>query len=1284
MRVVRWLLGMGLVVFAFGVVALWAARDSLTAWGTRRVEAVLADVFEVPAHIGAIELSLLPPRIRIHDARIGADRPTLAVREVDVTLRIGESLRTGRPVASLTATGVFFDADRLPKSKKKSHPPGPAALPRVVPFLVVADRIEDVTVQFPVGGKGATATAKTPLVTGRVSMDVARPYVSFVVDCAAAVVERAAHHLNVARVHLDAGVEDDQFFVHEWTVEGDHLHLRAVNESPPPDTRHHITAELPFDVLGVVFEPLQEVAGATRADASLRGELFDPLVEADVRLDQATVHGLAVGDLHGTFTRNGRELTLADAEITAWGGSARASFALTVGGTVPATGQVAWHDLAATQIGHLGEPPRDWSALSQGSAQISGTLDPLALTVASEGTLVPHIERSESLPARWTADLVIAKDELRLSGTIKQGAENQAHLALTLAHGETVSGTAEVKLGDVAKLASLTPPPLRDGLSGSLAANASVSGPMTRPTFAGTLDGDRLTIFGATIPKIRGQLEWSGSELTARGVQITTASGSGEINGTFGLMVDAANDWRLSARNLDVTPLTAAADFLGWSLPLQGGVLDGSASCRGPWSAPQIEAELELHRLWLLREPVHTLAIKAHVSPQGWNGELRLDHTKTESVTLSAAGLGTRQLRATLASTGLRLSQLRGAGWRGLDGTVTLYATIDGALERPSGSVRVEGHDLMVDDHLVGDGLITAEGKVGDWTAHVTLLGEALQAEANWRVGADWPFTLRGELRPTDLAALLLLKSLMHIEVAGTFDVHGRLAALSDVSGEVRISDLKVSRQSYAVQASEPIVLQGEHGRFRVLRCAIGGGGSHLDASGTFATSGALDVDVTGNGDLELVELLIDPVQSARGTFALHAKIRRSEAGVVTLSGAASVSDAAIDAGLPVACTDTSGEFSLAGDRIVIDALAGKLGGGTFEVGGVASVSTGPEMSWTIREVALPVSDGLEARVSGEGKVAGPWESLVVSGNVEVLDALYDRDVGLADLLPVLQRLFAAAPQREATATGVGLDLRVFAHDGVFVDNNVAAVELWLDLQVAGHATKPVLLGTIGVFGGEVKFRNRTFTVTGGAIEFRDRFDLNPVLNLSAESDITTSESEYTVRATVSGKADNPRVEFTADDPSLSQNDVLSLVAFGKTSAQLQREAGGVGAGSAMAFIPTGMVEAEVRRLVGVDRFEVEATQARTTGTIEPRLTVGKDLTDRLRVLASTTVGTGTAHGVQLEYKLTRRISLLASWESETQDEAGAFGGDVKFRYEFRRFPLSLFPSDDCVKLDVR
>jgi hypothetical protein len=48
---------------------------------------------------------------------------------------------------------------------------------------------------------------------------------------------------------------------------------------------------------------------------------------------------------------------------------------------------------------------------------------------------------------------------------------------------------------------------------------------------------------------------------------------------------------------------------------------------------------------------------------------------------------------------------------------------------------------------------------------------------------------------------------------------------------------------------------------------------------------------------------------------------------------------------------------------------------------------------------------------------------------------------------------------------------------------------------------------------------------------------------------------------------------------------------------------------------------------------------------------------------------------VQLEYRMTRRISLLGSWEGQTADQSGAFGGGFKFRYEFRKLPCSLVPS---------
>ena len=1275
----RWLLLILVLTSAVVLARLSAPRivDAVR----QRAERELSAVFHAPAHIGSLRVSVVPLRLRVSDVDIGGAAPTLKIGAATLRVRLIESARRARIAAQLSAHGVFLNIDGLPKPQPSGAGEASSAPTAPMPFEISATRLEDVTVQFFIDHEPVNATA--PLASGRAGMSRERPYLTFAVQAPGAALQRGTRRLTVSEVDLRAGVLADQFFVDHWTIRGDQIALEASGQALPPSALHRIVGNLPFDALGVIFEPLAQVSGALHVDGTCRGELFDPVAEADVQLSGALVLGEPVGDVHATLTRRGRELALANVEVSAWGGTAAAEVNMTVGGTVPMKGEVVWRDVDAALIGHLDRPPHQWSAVSQGKLTMTGDLNPLALTLKGEGTLDPRVAESTALSGRWTAQLNIAepephgKPELRLKGAIEQGTANHARVTLALARDRTVSGTIEADLGDVAKLAPLTPPPLRDGLSGSINGKATIAGPLLRPTFAGDFNADRLTIFGATIPQLRGGLEWTGAQLSARAVELTTATGSGTIDGRFALSADAANDWRIAARNLDLSPLMAAADFLGLAIGVQGGVVDGTASCRGAWATAQLDADLIVRRFWLWSEPMHQLALRAQASRESWSGELRLDHTGDESLTLTANGLGARRVQATIESTPWQLGHLRGSGFRGLDGSVRIHGTVDGPIDRLDGSLRLDGRGLTVGDHQWGDALLTAQGNSGDWTAEARALGEALQLHATWRVGKDWPFTIGGELARTDIATLLWVKSSIHLDAAAALNLHGHLTDWTDIGGELRVQSLTIARQSYAVQATEPIVLRGEHGRFEVLRCAIADGRSRVEVTGTIATSGTIDLKVSGEGDLELFELLIGPVESARGRFTIAAGLRRSGGGTWNLTGSATVSDGAIDFGLAVVVTKMEAAFSLTGGRVVIEDLAAQAGGGTIRVGGSLDLNGGPDMWWSVREVALPLSDALEARISSQGKLTGAWDAPRIGGDVEVLNALYDRDVELSDWVPWLQKYLVAAPQAEQTPRPHALlDLRIYAHDGVFIDNNFAKVELWLNLQATGTTETPVVSGTIGFLSGEVVYQQRTFTITGGSIDFRDPLDINPLLNITAESQISTVEAEYTVRVVVSGTAKNPRVQFSADDPSLSQNDVLSLVALGKTAAQFQREGGKVSPGSALAYIPTGSVEQRVRQFSGLDRFEVDTDQTRDTGTIEPRITVGKDLTEELRVLASTTFGVESRRAVQLEYRLTTRFSLLSSWESDSQSNAGAFGGGVKWRYEFRRLPFSLRPTN--------
>lgn len=1254
---------------------LWLASGYLLGRGRQRAERELTNVFHAPARIGSLELSLVPLRLRVNDLHIGEESPILAVREATVRMSIPLSLQQARPVLTLTAAGVLLDVDRLPKpppGPKKKHTVEPVGL---FPFEVIVRQIEDSTVRFTVDHQPVSVIV--PAVQGRVGVAALRAYLTLAADATGVRLQRTTRSLPLTTVHLEGGVRADQFFLGQGDIEGEGVSVQVTGTALPPSAEHTVTARLPLAALAVLLKPLEDIDGRAHVQGKLVGDLFDPDVDATAQVEQGTVAGLAIGDATGRVTRRGKQIEARQVAIKAWGGHATANFELTASGEVPAKGNADWEDLDATKIGNLGGTDSAWSLPSKGSLQLTGTLDPLDLHIDSTASLSPKLASSQAVSARLRAQLAIERHQLELKATLDQGSANQARLALALKDERALSGTIALSLPDVAQLAPLAPARLRPGLAGRVGADATVAGTLDEPQVTATVQGDDLTIAGAAIPSLQGNVEWAGARLKAKTLRLATAGGSADLSGLIALNGSESNDWQLTIKNLDLSPLIAAADFLAISVPVHGGVADGTASGRGRWSALDLEADLRLQHLWVRDEPIDEIAMQAHVSGGSWRSRLQVTHAKTESLTATGEGQGTRQVRLEVESSPWQLSNLRGAGRHDLRGRVKLQGNASGPLDRLSGSLDVGGEDLVVGGRPVGKLAVTATGSDGAWSAEVLLPLESLRLRATVQTAGEGPFTLNGDWTRAELSTMLTSDPSLHIETSGSFTLRGRLTAPLDLAGSVRIPEVNVSKQEYRFGTTEPILVEGEHGRFKVVSFSLAGEDSRLTLRGNLSTAGLIDLNVEGGGDLTLLEFFVEPIRGARGTFSITAHVGRTEAGEWKLGGAGSLGDAALDFGLPVAFTGTNAKFSLEGSRIRIDELSGEAGGGTFAASGGVDLERGPELSWKLKEISVTLDDGLEATLTGQGAVRGTWQQLKVNGDIEVVNALYDRNLELADLLPWFKEHIVPAPRIEPSVREVQLDLRIYAHDSVFVDNNFAKAEMWLNLQLVGNTEKPVLTGTIGFLSGQVTFRDRTFTLTAGTIDFEERLGMNPVLNITAESQVSTPDAEYTVTAAVSGTADDPRVQFSADDPNLSQNDVLSLVTFGKTQAQLQKEGGGISAADALALLPTRGVEQRVSQLVGVDRFEITASQARDTGAIEPRVTIGKDLTDRFRALASGSFGVEARRTVQLEYRVTQRISLLGTWESQTQSQAGAFGGDVKFRYEFRRLPLSLFSCSD-------
>jgi len=215
-------------------------------------------------------------------------------------------------------------------------------------------------------------------------------------------------------------------------------------------------------------------------------------------------------------------------------------------------------------------------------------------------------------------------------------------------------------------------------------------------------------------------------------------------------------------------------------------------------------------------------------------------------------------------------------------------------------------------------------------------------------------------------------------------------------------------------------------------------------------------------------------------------------------------------------------------------------------------------------------------------------------------------------------------------------------------------------MVLRGKLYRPSLLGRFETSEGKVFFRNNEFNIRHASADFSDPNRLNPFITIAAD----TVVKGYKVKMNLEGQLDRFNMSL-ASDPPLKEMDILALLTVGQTGSDVKGLEAGIGAGEATSFVTGKMqdvFEERLRSITGLDRFQVDPHVSKTTGTVEPRVTVSKRLLgDKVYVTFTTAVGTLEEQIIKLEYFMNKNISLVGE-----RDERGIAGGDIRFRFEFK------------------
>ena len=447
---------------------------------------------------------------------------------------------------------------------------------------------------------------------------------------------------------------------------------------------------------------------------------------------------------------------------------------------------------------------------------------------------------------------------------------------------------------------------------------------------------------------------------------------------------------------------------------------------------------------------------------------------------------------------------------------------------------------------------------------------------------------------------------------------------------------------------------------------------------------------------LDSLPLFTEAVTGLRGrvegTVALRGTPRLPEAeGVIHLDeGAMHLSQLGID------LREVSAALTIREDALVVDSLVGHSDGGHIRAAGTLDITTPAEPGFelTFQARGAEVVDNKQARlvVDSDLTIEGPFDGVRVTGDIDVLEgviyipepenAVIDLDdpivIAVIDTTRVDPEVL---PRPNPLLDNLEVDVDIQIARDTWARSPDANIELYtpasgpLSLQLDQSKRTLTLQGSIQMDRGEYTYSGRRFEVSSGSIIFLGTPELNPLLQILAHYEVPQPRGEaLAILITIGGTLAEPRIELGSNaQPPLSQTDLISYLAFGRSSSSLLVQGGsGVsddGAGSGdlgalatqkMAGVALGALmddaikdlEAGGLNELGLDVFRISPAELPEELGLDEggnlfrstELEAGRYLTPRFFV-AGKGRPTSTWPGIRFEYRTPDGFVWMTTWE---------------------------------------
>jgi len=431
---------------------------------------------------------------------------------------------------------------------------------------------------------------------------------------------------------------------------------------------------------------------------------------------------------------------------------------------------------------------------------------------------------------------------------------------------------------------------------------------------------------------------------------------------------------------------------------------------------------------------------------------------------------------------------------------------------------------------------------------------------------------------------------------------------------------------------------------------------SNISIGGTVDFKGDRPLNLTAKSHLNLALLrVLDDEITSYGSTDADVTVRGTMAKPV-MNGRVVITHAGFSLiDLPAAMGELNGTLVFNQDRLEVERLTGRVGGGQVKFSGY--ITFGNTIGFDLTSNGTDVRfryGGVSVTADQNLRLAGTLRGSTLSGDVTITRFA---QVPSLDAAGAYVSSPVQVPNPASPLNNLRLDVRIVSAPELTVETSLAKLSGGVDLRLRGTGTRPVLLGRINIAEGDINLNGTKYHLDRGDITFANPVRIDPILDMEA----TTRVRDFDITIGLHGTMEKLTTTYRSDPP-LSSDDIIALLAFGRTQEESHLASHSTGLGEGAGNLVLGqainsMVTNRVSKLFGVSSIRINPSVGGADNNPSARLTVEQQVSRNVTLTYITNLTQSAQQVIQFEYNINTEFTVQA-----IRDENGVVSFDLLIR----------------------